>query len=198
MFIDICFLHNLVYCKRAEIILSWLLYSSCWNITLYLMNRSVSSVLLSLFVSQSAVQNAFNFFNLSHLSKRHLGFLSAIFCSHVMWNSFPFSLDAYCICMFTLQYSLCLHHITFPVRQQQQQQQQWLVDECVYLPHSSDWCPRWCTSTHAHTAHVKLHKHGASEGSGKVKHSDEVQSKNTSCFPGKAATRKVPVCSPTT
>ncbi len=35
--------------------------------------------------------------------------------------------------------------------------------------------------------HVKTHKHSASQGSGKVRCSDEVQSKNTSCFPGKAA-----------
>lgn len=36
---------------------------------------------------------------------------------------------------------------------------------------------------HTHATHMKSHKHCASEGSGKARHSDEVQSKNT-CFPG--------------
>lgn len=31
-------------------------------------------------------------------------------------------------------------------------------------------------------------------GSGKLTYSDEVWSKNTSCFPGNAASKKVPVC----
>lgn len=39
------------------------------------------------------------------------------------------------------------------------------------------------------------HKNTALVGSGKVRYSDEVQPKNTSCFPGKAARKKVPVCS---
>lgn len=107
---------------------------------------------------------------------------------------FIFSLSG-CLLLFLILVSppystgLCLQHLPFPFRRRQQ----WLLDECVCLPHCSIWRP---TSTHI--THVKTPKHGASEGSGKVRYSDEVWSKNTSCFPGKAASEKVPVCALTT
>lgn len=49
---------------------------------------------------------------------------------------------------------------------------------------------RFYTHPHAHNVHAKAHKSRAGEGSGKVRYSDEVWSKNTSCFPGKAASKK--------
>lgn len=101
---------------------------------------------------------------------------------------FLWLLILFCTCFSTRSTStLCLQPLPFPVRQQQQ-----FKDVCVHLPHPSDWGPfliHLCTHTHTHSA---------SEGSGKVRYSDEVCSKNTSCFPGKAASEKVAVCSLTT
>lgn len=47
------------------------------------------------------------------------------------------------------------------------------------------------TVARIHTMYMRKHTKGrAGEGSGKVRYSDEVWSKNTSCFPGKAASTK--------
>lgn len=111
------------------------------------------------------------------------------FSPQVVWIYFPFSLVAYFILYLFLHPQYKYFMSTAPPISSEAAA---AVQRCVCPFTSSLWLRPF-----SHPL-VHTHTHSASEGSGKVRYSDEVCSKNTSCFPGKAASEKVAVCSLTT